>query len=149
MQIENFKEEVNLENRVLIDEREFEIMEIVRFELSDGSVCVKLFLDDGYVFIEDEQQDIFILMEHTKTEIEEPFPEIVDFDSKKYTFQYSSSAVAIEIEGDEIFPEGAKEKFWNYESRDGSYLSLGVIEETGKRMDLCGAIVEKDDVELV
>lgn len=149
MQIENFREEVNLENRVLIDEREFEIMEIVRFQLNDGSVYTKLFLDDGYVLADDEEQDVFILVEHTKTEIEEPFSEVVEFDSKRYTFQYSASAVAIETEGDEIFPAGAKETFWDYEARDGSYLSLGIIEETGKRMDLCGRIVQKDEVELV
>ena len=66
-----------------------------------------------------------------------------------FTFQYSAHAVAIEVEGDEIFSEGEGERFWDYEARDGSYLSLGILDKTGKRMDLCGKVIQEDELDLV
>lgn len=149
MKIEEFREEVDLENRVLIEDREFEIIEIVRFQLDDGSIYTKLFLEDGYVLADDEEQDVYILVENVETHFDEPFPEVLEFDSKRFTFQYSAHAVAIEVEGDEIFAEGNSERFWDYEARDGSYLSLGIVDQTGERMDLCGKIIQLDDLELV
>lgn len=149
MNIDEFREEVNLENRVLIDNREFEILQIVRFQLDDGSVYTKLFLEDGHVLADDVEQDVYLLVEDVKTDFKEPFAEVIEFDSKRFTFQYSAHATAIETEGDEIFAMGESERFWDYQARDGSYLSLGILDTTGRRMDLCGRIVEKDELELI
>ncbi|MBT3355992.1 DUF4178 domain-containing protein [bacterium] len=149
MKIEKFREEIELEHRVLIGEREFEILEIVHFQLDDGTVYTKLFLEDGYVLADDAEQDVYILVEDVKTDFIKPFPELLEFDSKRFTFQYSANAKAIEVSGEEIFAKGDMEKFWDYESRDGSYLSLGIVGKTGKRMDLCGRIVQEDELELV
>lgn len=146
MRIEEFREEVNLESRVSIDDREFEILEIVRFKLDNGSVYTKLFLEDGYVLADDAEQDVYILVEEMKTHFKEPFSEVLDFDSKKFTFQYNASAVAVEVEGEEIFAEGDSERFWDYESRDGSYLSLGVVDKSGERMDFYGRIIQEDEL---
>ncbi len=149
MKIEEFREEVNLEHRVLIEDREFEILEIVHFQLDDGSIYIKLFLDDGYVLADNEEQESYILVENVNTYIEKPFPEVLEFDSKRFTFQYSAQAKAIEAHGDEIFTGGDAEKFWDYETRDGSYLSLGIVDNTGKRMDLCGKKISEEELELV
>ena len=70
----------------------------------------------------------------------------VDFDGKKFKFLYTAHATAEEIQGEEIFKKGDSEKFWDYKAEDNSYLSLGINDKAGERMDFYGRIVRNDSV---
>ena len=54
----------------------------------------------------------------------------IDFNNKKFDFIYTAHAVAEETYGQEVFKKGEGETFWDYVSKDKSYLSLGIIDKT-------------------
>ena len=46
------------------------------------------------------------------------------------------------------FKKGDGEKFWDYKSEDNGYLSLGINDKTGDRMDFYGKIIDNKLVEI-
>jgi len=83
-----------------------------------------------------------------KTLFVQPFSEELEFDAKKFKFLYTAHAIAEEVEGEEIFKKGDGETFWDYKSEDNSYLSLGIEDKTGERMDFYGKIISPEFVQL-
>lgn len=128
--------------------KDFLIKEVVRFRFDDGTFYIKCWLSDDYVFADDLNENMFILVKELETLFVQPFAKELDFDTKKFKFLYSAHAVAEEIQGEEVFKKGDGEKFWDYKSEEGDYLSLGVNDKTGKRTDFYGRIVDNKSVEL-
>lgn len=124
--------------------RDFTVKEVVKFRLEDGSFYIKCFLDGGYVFADDLAENMFLLVKEVKTVFQQPFPEILELEGKQFKFLYSAHAVAEEIQGVEIFKKGESERFWDYKTEAGNYLSLGINDKTGERSDFSGKIVPND-----
>ena len=158
MDIQEFRSKIKPNIKLSVDGRDFIVKEVVRFRFDDGSFYIKCYLSGGYVFADDLNENMFLLVKETKTDFQQPFPNEIDFDGKKFKFLYNAHAVAEEIEGEEIFSakggstscrkKGDSEAFWDYKAEDGSYLSLGVSDQTRERADFYGKIVPNDKIEL-
>ena len=134
--------------KLYADGRDFLVKEVVKFRLDDGSFYIKCFLNDNYVFADDLNENTFLLVEETKTPFQQPFPQELDFEGKKFEFLYTAHAVAEEVQGEEIFKKGDSEKFWDYKTDDNGYLSLGINDNTGEKLDFYGKIVRNNTVKL-
>lgn len=148
MEVAEFRSKINLNLGLSIEGKEFNIKEIVKFRFDDGSFYIKCFLSDGYVFADDLNENMFLLVKEVKTLFQRPFPQELDFQGKQFKFLYTAHAVAEEIQGEEIFKKGGGERFWDYQTEDNSYLSLGINDKTGERLDFYGRIIKNNAVKL-
>jgi len=130
------------------DGKEFVIKEVVKFRFDDGSYYIKCFLNNGFVFADDQNENMFLLVKEIKTPFQQPFPPELDFDGKKFKFFYTAHAFAEEIQGEKIFKKGDSERFWDYKADDNSYLSLGINDDTKERSDFYGRIVMNNTIKL-
>ena len=142
------KVKIKLGTKLIVDRREFVIKEIIKFRFDDGSFYIKCFLSDDYVFADDLNENIFLLVKEIKTPFQQPFLEKLNFDNKKFKFLYTAHAVAEEISGEDIFRKGDGERFWDYKAKDDSYLSFGINDTTKERLDFYGEIVKTNKVNL-
>lgn len=140
MNVTEFRSKIQPNQTLLIGDKELTVKEVIKFRFSDGDFYIKCFLNDGYVLADDLDENMFILVKGVDTPFKEPFPKQLEYDSKQFKFEYQAEAVAEEVSGEEVIPKGYKEKFWDYQSETGEYLSLGV-DESGKRMDFYGKII--------
>lgn len=148
MDVAEFRLRIKPNIELSIDGKNFLVKEVVKFRFDDGSFYIKCFLNDGYVFADDLNENMFLLVKEIKTTIPQPFPPELSFQEKSFKFLYTAHAVAEEIAGEEIFKQGDAEKFWDYKAEDNSYLSLGVNDNTNERLDFFGRIVENDSVNI-
>lgn len=146
MQVEEFRLKIKPRQNLSIDDKKFFVKEVVKFRFDDGSFYIKCFLSDDYVFADDLNENIFILVREVKTPFSQPFPENLKFQGKDFKFSYAAHAIAEEIWGEEIFKKGNSESFWDYKAEDKSYLSLGIIDQTKERLDFIGKIIENSSV---
>ena len=146
MQVTEFRSKIKPNIKLSADGRDFTVKEVVKFRFDDGSFYIKCFLSDDYVFADDLSENMFLLVKEIKTSIQQPFPQELDFDGKKFKFLYTAHAVAEEIQGEEIFKKGDGERFWDYKAEDDSYLSLGIKDKTNDRLDFYGKIIMNDSV---
>ncbi len=146
--VEHFRKNVNINSKLKIKNKEFHIQQIVKFRLDDGSFYMKLFLQGGYVLADDAGDNSFIFVKESKNNLEIKKDKI-NFKSKKFDFSYSAHAVAEETYGKEIFTKGESETFWDYISDKGSYLSLGIVDKTKKRLDFEGEIIYAKDIQIL
>ena len=148
MTVEEFRKKVKPFAKLSIGGKDFLIREVVKFRFDDGSFYFKCFLNDDYVFADDLNEGMFLLVREVKTLFVQPFGKELEFDAKKFRFIYSAHAVAEEIHGKEIFKKGIGESFWDYKSEGGNYLSLGLNDQTKKRMDFYGSVIDNSSVEI-
>lgn len=148
MNVSEFRENIKLSSILEIDSKEYSIKEIVKFRLQDGNFYMKLFLNDNFVLADDSGTDSFVFVKLVDTDIKQPFPEKINFDGKEFNFLFDAHAIAEEVEGEKIFEKGESETFWDYESEDGSYLSLGMDDETQKRMDFYGKTLKGENLKI-
>lgn len=146
MDVIEFRSKIKPNIKLVIENKEYIVKEVIKFRLDDGSFYIKCFLSDNYVFADDLDENIFLLVKEIKTSFQEPFPQELDFRGKKFKFLYIAHAVAEEIQGEEIFKKGDGERFRDYKAEDNSYLSLGIMDRTKERLDFYGKIVANDDV---
>lgn len=146
MNVTEFRKKVKVGEKLYIEDREFIIEQVIKFRFDDGDFYIKCFLSDGYVFADDLEENIFLLVKEVKTKIEEPFPKKLSYDNKEFNFLYDAHAIAEEIWGKEYFKKGDSESFTDYKAKDDSYLSLGKLDKTGERLDFYGKIVKPKDV---
>lgn len=148
MDVKEFRSKIKPDIKLSADGRDFTIKEVVKFRFDDGNFYIKCFLSDDYVFADDLNENMFLLVKEIKTPFQQPFPQELNFDGKEFEFLYTAHAVAEEIQGKEIFKKGDSERFWDYKAEDGSYLSLGINDKTNERLDLYGQIVANNTIEL-
>lgn len=146
MNVEEFRKNIKAGSKVIADGREFIAEQVIKFRYDDGSFYIKCFLTDGFVLADDSNDDFFVLVKEIQNDIREPFPESLEHDGKQFKFLFEAHAVAEESQGKEIFKKGDSEKFWDYESKDGSYLSLGIHDQTGERQDFYGKTIGEVEV---
>ncbi|KKQ46028.1 MAG: hypothetical protein US63_C0007G0005 [Candidatus Moranbacteria bacterium GW2011_GWC2_37_8] len=147
MNVEEFRKNIKIDSRIIADNREFAVEEIIKFRLDDGSFYMKCFLSDGFVLADDLGSNSFVLVREVDNNIQQPFPETLEYDGKQFNFLFDAHAVAEEVQGREIFKKGEGEKYWDYESEDGSYLSLGINDGSDERQDFYGKMIK--DVEIL
>lgn len=148
MDVKEFRSKIAPNATLLVDGQRFSVKEVVKFRFDDGSFYVKCFLDDGYVFADDLTENMFLLVKETKTPLQQPFLKILEFDDQEFNFLYTAHAIAEEVEGIEIFKKGDSERFWDYKTAGGRYLSLGINDKTGERSDFYGKIVANNNIKL-
>ena len=146
--VQGFRETLIINFKINIKGKELGIKEIVKFRLSDGSYYTKLFLDEGYVLADDSNNNYFILVKEVKSGLKIKGGK-VNYKSKEFEFLYNAEAVAEEVQGESIFRKGEKESFWDYKSKDNSYLSLGIVEKNKERLDFFGEIVQPKDISFI
>lgn len=149
MEVLEFRQAVKPGVRLLIEEKELIVREVVKFRFDDGNFYIKCFLSNNYVFADDLNENIFLLVKEVQATFGQPFPEGLSFGGKEFKFLYAAHATAEEIEGEEIFKKGDSERFWDYSAEDGSYLSLGINDKTGEKLDFYGKIIKPEEVNLV
>lgn len=147
MNVQEFRKEIATGVTIIAGEMELEVLEVVLFRFDDGAFYIKCFLADGYVLADDAQTNSFVLVREIACDIAQPFPKELTYEGKEFSFLFQAHAVAEHISGEEIFKKGESETFWDYESADGSYLSLGVNDQSGQRQDFYGKMI--DDVMIV
>ncbi|MEK7162694.1 MAG: hypothetical protein AAB696_00140 [Patescibacteria group bacterium] len=148
MQVIEFRSKIKSNLKLTVEDKEFIIKEVVKFRFDDGSFYIKCFLSDNYIFADDLNENIFLLVKEAETPFLQPFPQELYFHGKKFKFLYTAHAVAEDIQGEEIFKKGDSERFWDYKAKDNSYLSLGINDKINKRLDFYGKIIENDNVKL-
>jgi hypothetical protein len=149
MDVKDFREKVNIDSVLLIGGQRYRIEELVKFELDDGSYYLKLYLNDNFVFADDEYENMYFLVKPVENNIEQPFPQKLKFDDKEFDFLFEAHAVAKDVYGDEKhFPKNNSERFWDYQTKDGNYLSLGINDQTKKRVDFYGKIIKPISLKL-
>ena len=147
MHVGEFRKKITAGSTIIADDKELDVLEVVLFRFKDKSFYIKCFLSDGYVLADDAKSDSFVLVQEIDCDITTPFPEELEYDGKGFTFLFEAHAVAERTSGEQIFKEGDSETFWDYEADDGSYLSLGINDQNGKRLDFYGKTI--DDIEFV
>ena len=148
MTVQEFRDKVRPFSKLSISGRDFLIEEVVKFRFDDGTFYIKCWLNDGYVFADDLNENMFLLVKEMKTIFVQPFPEEFDFDAERFKFLYSAHAVAEETQGKEICKKGYGETFWDYKSEDNYYLSLGIRDADNERLDFYGKIIDNNLVEI-
>lgn len=148
MDVLEFRKKIKPNTKLVIEGKEFIVRQVIKFRFDDGNIYFKLFLNDDYVFADDSNENIFILVKEVKTPFQLPFPEELDYDGKHFKFSYQDHAVAEEFWGEEIFKKGDSEKFWDYKADDGSYLSLGINDNTKQKLDFYGKIIDSKKIEI-
>jgi len=148
MNVTEFRENIKSGITLSVHGENFIVKEVVKFRLDDGSFYIKCFLNDGFVFADDLNENSFLLVKEMDTDFKEPFPETLTFDNKEFEFLYTAHAIAEEISGEEIFKKNDSERFWDYKASDDSYLSLGINDTTKEKMDFYGKIVPNTSIEL-
>lgn len=148
MQIAEFREQIKPGVKLQVKNETFIVKEVVKFRFDNGSFYIKCFLNDGFVFADDLERNMFLLVKEIKTAIKEPFPPEIDFAGKKFKFLCADYAVAEETQGEEIFQKGQSETFWDYQATDDAYLSLGIIEETKEQLDFLGKIILPNEIKI-
>jgi hypothetical protein len=148
MNVKEFRAKIRAGQKIMIDGRKFNVEGVIKFRLDDGSYYIKCFLSDDYIFADDLNENIFILVKALDTTFKKPFPKKLEFKGKKFNFLYTAHAVAEKIEGKTSFEKGGSERFWDYQANDDSYLSLGISDQTGERMDCYGKIIDPKQVDL-
>ena len=148
MEVQEFREKIKPGVNLSIEGKDFLVKEIIKFRFDDGTFYIKCWLDDDYIFADDSGNNMFLLVKQVTTSFVAPFAEKLEFDGKKFDFLYSAHAVAEEIEGETIFEIGGGEKFWDYKTFDNYYLSLGINDQTGERMDFYGKIIDNKLVDV-
>jgi len=148
MEVIEFRSKIKPNIKLSADGKSFIVKEVVKFRFDDGSFYIKCFLGNNYVFADDLNENMFLLVKETKTDFQQPFSQELDFDGKRFRFLYTAHAVAEEIQGEEIFKRGGSERFWDYKAEDSSYLSLGINDNTREKLDFYGKIVDNDSVKL-
>lgn len=148
MDVSEFRSKIKPNIKIIVEGKELFVKEVVKFRFDDGSFYIKCFLSEDYVFADDLNENIFILVKEVKTPFRQPFPKGIDYDNKHFNFTYTAHAVAEEIYGEEVFKKGDGERFWDYQSENGSYLSLGINDNTGEKLDFYGKIIPNSRVNL-
>lgn len=143
MKVQEFRRKVSAGATIIVDNIELEVLEIVMFRLDDKSFYIKCFLSDGYVLADDADDNSFILVREIDCDIVQPFGEDLEYDGKDFELLFEAHGVAEQIIGEEIFKKGDSETFWDYDSENGSYLSLGINDQSGERQDFYGKIIEE------
>jgi len=149
MNVSEFRKKINIKSKVIVEGEEYKIKQLVRFRLDDGSFYIKLFFTDGHVLADDLDENMFIFVKEIDTDFQMPFPREVVYDGKKFKFSYKAHAVVEEVMGVGQFQVNDSEKFWDYETENGDYLSLGMDDKTDKRMDLVGKIVSNNEIKII
>jgi hypothetical protein len=148
MNISEFRKKIKLDSKIVIGGKKFSIKEIIKFRLDDGSYYLKFLLSDGFVFADDLESNIYILVKKLKPTFKPPFPKKLDYRGKEYRFLYTAHAKAEEVQGEGLFEKGESERFWDYQAADGSYISLGTLDSTGERMDFYGRVIKPEQVKI-
>jgi hypothetical protein len=146
MNVSEFREKIKSNVTLQIGGKDYEVRQVIRFKFDDGIYYIKCFLNNGYVLADDLDENSFILVRETTTPFEPPFPKELEFLGTKFNFLYEAHAIAEETWGEEIFEKGKSERFWDYQSENGKYLSLGVIDSTNQRLDFYGEIIPATDL---
>ncbi len=147
MHVGEFRKKITAGSTIIAESKELDVLEVVLFRFKDKSFYIKCFLSEGYVLADDAKTDSFVLVRAIDCNISPPFPENLEYDSKNFTFLFEAHAIAERTSGQEIFKEGDSETFWDYEADDGSYLSLGINDQSGERQDFYGKTI--DDITFV
>ncbi len=148
MDVSEFRKNVSVGAILQAGSQDFEILQVIKFRLDNGDYYIKCFLSNDYIFADDLEENIFLLVRETNTPFELPFDKRLEYDGKIFNFSYTAHAIAEDTKGQEIFKKGESERFWDYEAKDGSYLSLGKIDSTNVRMDMYGKIVLPSEVSI-
>lgn len=148
MNVKEFRSKIKAGQKILIDEKKFNVEGTIKFRLDDGNYYIKCFLSENCIFAEDSEENVYNLLKELNTPFKQPFPKKLEFKGKKFDFLYTAHAVAEKIEGKTVFKKGESERFWDYQAHDESYLSLGISDQTGERMDCYGKIINPKQVEL-
>ena len=146
MKVSEFRKKIKADITINIEGKDYQIKEVVKFRFDDDSFYIKCFLSNEFVLADDSDQEIFILVKEVKTSFQQPFPKKLEYKDKQFKFLYSAHAIAEKTWGKEIFKKGNSERFWDYESEDRYYLSLGNVDQTNQRLDFYGKIIPSEDI---
>ncbi len=154
MTLEEFIARATPGMKVKIGERVYTIAQIVKWRmLRSGRHYHKYTLvdengDANYRLAEDPASGQFLLVHIFESNIDEITPTVM-VEDKEFAFGYSELCVADEVSGQGQYEKGSMEVWWDYESRDGTYLSLGNNIKSGEREDLIGKRIDPAEVEII
>ncbi len=154
MTLEEFIAQATPGMKVKIEGKVYTIAQIVKWRmLRSGGHYHKYTLvdktgDSNYRLAEDPGSGQFILVHIFESNIDEITP-TVKVEDKEFAFGYSELCVAEKVSGKGQYKKGSMEVWWDYESQDGTYLSLGNNIKTGEREDLIGKRIDPAEIEIL
>ncbi|MBL7170330.1 MAG: hypothetical protein ISS48_04890 [Candidatus Aenigmarchaeota archaeon] len=140
---------------IQIEDKKFKIIERIWWKMlkADDHYYKFVLEDEGgsqnYRLAFDDSVNKFIFVEIFENNILEPFPKEVVWQGKKFKFTYNEECIVENVLGKQIYKIGDKEVFSDYESDDGSYMSLGRNLGNNEREDLIGRWVEIDEIKVI
>jgi hypothetical protein len=146
MDVVDFRVKIKSGIDIFVEGKKFTVREVVRFRFDDGSFYTKCFLSGGFVLADDLDKNAFALVKEEATAFLQPFPLAIEFKGKKFNFVFTARATAQDTQGEDIFKKGDSEVFWDYLSKDGDCLSLGINEKSNERSDMYGKIIAAADI---
>jgi hypothetical protein len=111
MQVKQFRSKISPNITLEVEGKNFFVKEVIKFRFDDGSFYIKCFLSQGYVFADDLNENMFVLVKETETPFQQPFPKELNFEGKRFTYLYTAHAIAEEVYGEEIFKKVTAKDF--------------------------------------
>jgi len=155
METQAFVKKANVGDKVKVSRELFTIQEIVKWKmLRSGGIYHKYALeddkgDDGYRLAEDPESGKYILVHVFEFDHQDSFLPEHAIKGKKFKFSYGEICVAVWQKGEGEHKKGTYDIWWDYEAKDGSYMSLGTALPSGEREDLIGKWIEPEEVEII
>lgn len=154
MKPNEFVSEAKIGDKILIGGATYIIMERIKWKMLRSGQCYNKYAlldendDDTYRFAEDPDYGGYLLVKRfTLNSAGDPFLQKYMLDGEEFSFVAGEICVAVEVEGKSHQKKGDYDIWWDYESKDGRYMSLG-CDLSGKRADLIGRKIKPDDVKL-
>ncbi|MFH1767387.1 MAG: DUF4178 domain-containing protein [Patescibacteria group bacterium] len=148
MEIEKFRKTIKPGSKLIVEDKEFTVLEVIKYRFDDGGFYIKCSLSDDYVIAEDKEMNVYIIVKPVNANFTEPFPKKLKFDNKDFKFLYFAHTIAEEVWGEGRAKQGSGERFWDYMADDGSYLSLGISDESNEKVDFYGKTLIPGEVNL-
>ncbi|MFH1855062.1 MAG: hypothetical protein ABH810_01495 [bacterium] len=148
MEIEKFRKTIKPGLKLVVEDKELTVLEVIKYRFDDGGFYIKCSLSDDYVIAEDKEMNVYIIVNPVNANFTEPFSEKIKFDNKDFKFLYFAHTVAEEVWGEGRVKKGSGERFWDYMAEDGSYLSLGISDLSNKKVDFYGKTIASECVNI-
>lgn len=149
MNVQEFRDNVNLDSVIKIKNEEFGVDEIVELEAEDKYVFQEVFLDNGNVIICNLEEELFIVANQVNLDIEEPFPKNIEFDLEFFELNNITYATVSDVASGDLFSEGDGENVWNYQSEYDKRIIIISDSDTEERIDLYGEIISTNEMKII
>jgi len=149
MNVQEFRNSIDLDSIIEIKNKEYEVEEIVEFKTEENHSFQAVFLNQEMIIVSNLEEELFIIANQVDLDIEEPFPKNIEFDSEIFEFSEIIYAGVENVIVGELFNEDDDNSIWYYQSEYDKRLLIFNDPDTEERIDLCGEIVFENEISIL